>query len=33
VHVQIVNATYSQINGYMGAYDADKGVQIRRLVE
>ena len=33
VHIQIVNATYSQINGYMGAYDPTKGVTIRRLIE
>jgi hypothetical protein len=33
VHIIPVDASYSQINGYSGAYDADKGITIRRLVE
>jgi hypothetical protein len=33
VHIRPVNATYSQIHGYMGGYDPTKGVTIRRLIE
>jgi len=33
VHIIPVDASYSQINGYSGAYDPDNGITIRRLVE
>jgi len=33
VHIIPVDASYSQINGYSGEYDPDKGVTIRRLIE
>jgi hypothetical protein len=33
VHVTAVNASYSQINGYSGAYDPLNGITIRRLIE
>jgi hypothetical protein len=33
VHIRPVNATYSQIHGYLGDYDPTKGITIRRLVE
>jgi hypothetical protein len=33
VHIIPVDASYSQINGYSGAYDPSKGITIRRLVE
>ena len=33
VQIQIVNASYSQIEGYLGAFDPNSGITVRRLVE
>jgi hypothetical protein len=33
VHIIAVDASYSQINGYSGAYDPNSGITIRRLIE
>jgi hypothetical protein len=33
VEVQIVDAAYSQSAGYLGGYDPNSGILLRRLVE
>jgi len=33
VQIQIVDAAYSQTAGFLGAYDADSGITIRRLID
>jgi hypothetical protein len=33
VQVTIVDATYSQANGFLGAYNANVGMKARKLVE
>ena len=33
VQIQIVDAAYSQSAGFLGAYDADSGITIRRLID
>jgi len=33
VQIQIVNASYSQVEGYLGAFDPNSGITVRRLVE
>ena len=33
VQIQIVDAAYSQSAGFLGAYDPDSGITIRRLID
>jgi hypothetical protein len=33
VHIEIVDAAYSQAAGFLGAYDPNSGITIRRLIE
>jgi putative Flp pilus-assembly TadE/G-like protein len=33
VQIKIVNASYSQVEGYLGAYDPSSGITVRRLIE
>jgi hypothetical protein len=33
VHIVAVNASYSQVNGYSGAFNPLSGITIRRLIE
>ena len=33
VQIRIVNASYSQVEGYLGAFDPNSGITVRRLVE
>ena len=33
VNIKTVNASYSQINGYAGAFNPLNGIKVRRLIE